>query len=196
MALFDFSSLLSTVRAVFRRAGNGVYIIHQVMYEGMQLVDTMNEQIATARDILTCPGYMLDDHWGPFIDVPRNAMSNDQYRQAILIRMLALRTAGTSTQLMYIVRKVVGVGPVIKFSPFYPKAWTITVLGADPALMQLIAPLLGGLATAGENGVVLAVDDPVWAPISVHGPVVEGGWFSSVHGLVVDAAGMAHAIQL
>lgn len=196
MALFDFSSLLSTVRAAFRRAGNGVYVIHQVFYEGMQLVDTMNEQIATARDILTCPGYLLDQHWGPLIDVPRNAMSDEQYRQAILIRMLALRTAGTSTQLMYIIRKVVGGKPTIKFSPFYPKAWVITVLEADPVLLQLIAPLLGGLATAGENGVALAVDPIVWAPISVHGPVQQGGWFSSVHGPVDKAAGMAHAIQL
>ena len=51
MALFDFSSLLSTVRAAFREVGNGVYVIQQVLYEGLQLVDTMNEQVATRRDV-------------------------------------------------------------------------------------------------------------------------------------------------
>ncbi|WAS91942.1 hypothetical protein [Nannocystis punicea] len=83
--------------------------------------------------------------------MPRNAMGDEQYRQAILTRMLALRTAGTSTQLMYIVRKVVGGKPTIKFSPFYPKAWVITVLEAEPALLQLIAPLLGRAGPAGDG---------------------------------------------
>lgn len=196
MALFDFSSLLSTVRAVFRRVGNGVYITHQVLYEGLQLADTMNEQIATKRDINSCPGFYLDTHFGPFVDVQRNAMADEQYRLAVLIRMLGLRTAGATNQLLYIARYIMGPGPTIKFEAYYPKAWVITVLGGDPEKFAMAAPLMDGLATAGENGVMLAVDSPVWAPSSVYGPVTAGGWFSSVYGVVKEPAGMAHAIKL
>lgn len=198
MALFDFSTLLSTVRAVFREVGNGVYVIQQVAYEALQLADTMNEQVSTARDVLTSPGYRLDDHWGPFVDVQRNAMEDDQFRLAILIRMLGLRTAGATNQLLYIARYIMGPGPSIKFEAFYPKAWVITVLGGDPEKFALAAPLMDGLATAGENGIMLAVDPIVWAPVSAHGPVDPAGmgWFSSVYGPVDDAAGMAHAIKL
>lgn len=198
MALFEFSSLLSTVRAVFRRAGNGVYIIQQVFYEGLQLVDQVNETVATKRSVVDCPGFYLDDHFGPFVDVQRNAMGDDQYRLAIMIRMLALRTAGTTNQLLYLTRYIMGPEPDIKFEAFYPKAWVITVLGGDPKKFELAAPLMDGLATAGENGVMLAVDPIVWAPNSVHGPVTQAGmgWFSSVYGPVDSPAGMAHAIKL
>lgn len=196
MALFDFSSLLKTVRAVFREAGNGVYVIQQVAYEALQLADTMNEQVSTARDVLTSPGYRLDDHWGPFVDVQRNAMEDDQFRLAILIRMLGLRTAGATNQLLYIARYIMGPDAEISFEAFYPKAWVIKVLYGEPAKFALVAPLMDGLATAGENGVMLQVDHPVWAPVSVYGPVEPGGWFSSVYGPVDDAAGMAHAIKL
>lgn len=198
MALFEYSSLLSTVRAVFRRAGNGVYVIQQTFYDGLQLVDAMLEQVATKRNVVDCPGYYLDSHFGPLVDVQRNAMHDDQYRLAVLIRMLALRTAGATNQLLYITRYIMGPGPIIKFKAYYPKAWVITVLGGDPVKFALAAPLMDGLATAGENGVILAVDPLVWAPNSVHGPVNPAGmgWFSSVYGPVVDAAGMAHAIPL
>jgi len=195
--LFNFRSLLSTVRAVFRTVGNGVYIIHETAYEGLQLVDGMLEEVSTKRDILTCPGYYLDDHFGPLVDVRREAMLDDQYRLAILIRMLAIRTAGAQNQLLKIARYILGPGPTITFEPFYPKAWVIKVLGGDPEKFALIAPLLVGLATAGENGIMLQVDpELVWAPSSTYGAVEEGGWFSSTYGDVEGAAGMAHAIQL
>lgn len=194
--LFNFSSLLSTVRAVFRRAGNGVYIIHQVVYEGLQLVDAMLEEVSTKRGILDCPGFYLDEHFGPLVDVRRESMEDEQYRIAILIRMLALRTAGATNQLLYIARYILGAGPTITFEAFYPKAWVIKVQGGDPAKFALVAPLLVGLATAGENGIMLQVDALVWAPSSTYGPVVDGGWFSSTYGAVNNPAGMAHAITL
>lgn len=199
--------LMQAVLTLYRRVEPNVMAeTYRAMY---RLADAFSqaveEFITTSYPLATAPGWVLDQHWGPKFNVPRNGLSDSDYRLYIQAQILLILSAGHPDEVLRIIRLLLPTATSILFTPFYPKAWHVEILGVDLATAEPVlrflstapSPQGGGFATAGENGIAVSSDAEVLSFSSTHGAVTIAGFFSSVYGASGGVeAGYAHATQI
>jgi hypothetical protein len=178
----------------------------------MQFLDAcaeaLVEYIETDWPLVTAAGWVLDDHWGPYHDLQRNGMTDTDYRLYIRAKRLLNRSWGSADQALTIFRLLLPTS-TLSFTPWYPKAWDITITGVDMAtaapavnfMRKKPSPQGGGFSVCGDNGTAIIVDPECFNYSSVYGVIgvdyVVTGWFGSVYGVGGGAqAGYAHVAAI
>lgn len=177
----------------------------QLLQAGAEALTEMSE---TSWPLATASGWVLDRHWGPYHDMQRNGADDDTFRIYIRAKRLLNRSWGAADQALEIFHLLLPKAD-LSWTPFYPKAWTVTITGVTMAeAAQAVAfmakkpsPLGGGFSVCGDNGTATIVDAQVFSYSSVYGvPGVDWfvtGFFGSVYGAGGGAqAGYAHVAQI
>lgn len=170
--------------------------------------EALVEYIETDWPLATAAGWVLDDHWGPYHNLQRNGLSDTDYRLFIRAKRLLNRSWGAADQALTIFRLLLPTS-TLAFTPWYPKAWTITITGvsmavAAPAVNFMTkkpSPQGGGFSVCGDNGTAVIVDPECFNYSSVYGVIgvdyLVTGWFSSVYGAGGGVqAGYAHVAAI
>ncbi len=184
-------------------------ILNLAIVVGYQVLDAvgqaLQEQMEVSWPLATASSWVLDQHWGPFHNLQRNGLSDDDYRLYNRAKRLLIRSWGAADQAIEIFQLLLPTA-TITWTPAYPKAWTITITGvsmaeaAGPVLFMTKqpSPAGGGFSVCGDNGLAVIADAEVFSYSSIHGPVPgSDGWYSSVHGKTGDVeAGWAHVANI
>ena len=168
------------------------------------LGQALYEQSETSWPLATASGWVLDEHWGPYHDIKRNGMHDDEYRLYIRAKRLLNRSWGSADQALEIFRLLLPTA-TLSFTPAYPKAWTINIGGVDMGTAAMAvnfmtkkpSPLGGGFSVCGDNGMAIIADALCLNYSSIYGTMGVDydvtGWYGSVYGAGGGAqAGWAH----
>lgn len=184
-------------------------IINLLVVLSYQFLDASGEALeefsSTSWPLDTASGWVLDQHWGPYHNLQRNGQSDADYRLYIHAKRLLNRSWGAADQALGIFQLLLPAA-TLTFTPFYPKAWTITITGvtmaaAAPAILFMTkrpSPLGGGFSVCGDNGIAVITDPECFNYSSVYGVMGVDyqvtGFFGSVYGPGGGVqAGYAHA---
>lgn len=187
-------------------------ILNLVQVLPLQFLDTlaaaMIEYAEVDWPLQTASTWILDEHWGPYHDLQRNGLSDNDYRIFIRAKRLLNRSWGAADQALAIFRLLLPTAG-LAFSPFYPKAWTVNITGVDmataaPALAFMEkkpSPAGGGFSVCGDNGQAIVSDAECFNYSSVYGVLgvdyLVTGWFGSVYGVGGGVqAGYAHVAAI
>ena len=203
----DYQRYLDGVKTLLRRSTvNTIRFWVQVLTEtatagGESLGDFMD----TGYPAQTASGWVLDEHWGPLMNLQRNGLGDTAFRQYILAKRRLNVATGNVDGLLVILRELLPTASAITWTPFYPKQWTVEIAGVPLAdagaalefLRKKESPSGGGYSVCGDLGVGIAFDAVVMSFDSVHGATTVTGSFSSIHGASGSAeAGWAHAVPI
>lgn len=166
--------------------------------------DALEEYSSTSWPLATASGWVLDQHWGPYHDLERNGMTDADYRLYIHAKRRLNKSWGSADQALDIFGLLLPTA-TLTFTPFYPKAWVVTITSVDMAtsapavkfMTKKPSPQGGGFSVAGDNGLAVIVDPVALNYSSVYGVIgvdyVVTGWYGSVYGVGGGAqAGHAH----
>lgn len=202
--------LLPLVPTILRRKATNILNLTIGQYDaGMDAVaEALYQFIMEKWPLEFATGWLLDEHWGPYTNVQRNGGDDTQFRLFIRAKRLLNRSWGAADQALVIFQLLLPTA-TLTFTPAYPKAWTISILGVDMAeAAQAIAfmtkkpsPQGGGFSVAGDNGFALIVDAKAFNFNSVYGTegvdYIVTGWYSSIYGASGgEEAGWAHVAQI
>jgi hypothetical protein len=159
-------------------------------------------------DIDNAPGWLLDQHWGPYHNLQRNGLHDDEFKLFIHAKRLLNKSWGSADQAIGIFQLLLPTAD-ISFTYFPPKAWVINITDVpmgDTALALAFmqkkpSPQGGGFSVCGDNGMAVVVDKNAFNYSSVYGTVnvdyVVTGWYGSVYGPGGgDQAGFAHVAAI
>ena len=180
-------------------------ILNLAVVLGYKVQDALAEAVVEMMEVgwplNTASGWVLDEHWGPYVNQYRNGQSDTDYRLYIRAKRILNRTWGAADQALDLFQLLLP-GATLTWTPWYPKAWTIDITGVDmataaPAVLfmtKLPSPLGGGFSVCGDNGQAVISDPIVFSYSSVYEMSnMSVGWYSSVYGASGGAeAGWAH----
>lgn len=208
MPVFEgYSRYLDAVKTLLRRSEtNKVRTWVQWLTEGATAAgQALSEFVDTSYPAQTASGWILDDHWGPLMNLQRNGLSDADFRLYVLAKRRLNRATGNVNGLLVMLRELLPGASAIEWTAFYPKEWTVQISGVPLATAGLVlefirkkaSPLGGGYSVAGDNGIGIAFDPIVMSFSSTAGAVVITGSWSSVYGASGSAeAGWAHAVPI
>jgi hypothetical protein len=199
--------LLDKVPTILRKkADNVLFLWHQILYEGADKnAEALDEYITTSWPLNTASGWVLDQHWGPMHNIPRNGMDDATYRLYIHAKRMLNASWGAADQGLKILRFLLGPVPTLTFTFFGNKHWEIAIGGIDMADAALAlefmrkrpSPQGGGFSVAGDNGWGKTWDANVMTFSSLNGPVPITGSWSSLQGPSGGLeAGWAHIVNI
>lgn len=205
MAIFrsyveDLIPLLPTIWR--KKADNILRLTLQVYYGAQDAVAQALEEYIDAWPIDTAAGWVLDDHWLPYHNLPRNGLTDAQARVFIHAKRLLNKSWGSGEQALQIFRVLLPPAAAMTFSYLAPKSWTVNITGVTLAetakaitfMTKKPSPEGGGFSVCGDNGVAVVSDLEVFSYSSVHGAVTVAGFYGSVYGAGGGVqAGFAHA---
>ena len=202
-----YSDLVPTI--LRRKAKNVLNLALQQFFAAQDAVaEALDEYIEGGWPLPTARGWVLDQHWGPYLNLQRNGQNDTIFRLFLRAKRLLNRSWGSADQALEIFELLLPTA-TLTFVPQYPKQWIVNISGVDmaqaaPALAFMEkkpSPLGGGFSVCGDNGFALVADANVMSFSSVYG--TEGveytvtGSFSSVYGPSgADEAGWAHVQQI
>lgn len=202
-----YSDLVPTI--LRRKAKNVLNLALQQFFAAQDAVaEALDEYIEGGWPLPTARGWVLDQHWGPYLNLQRNGNTDAEYRVYLRAKKLLNRSWGAADQALQIFQLILPTA-TLTFTPAYPKHWLVNIFGVDLAeagkaiefMRKYPSPLGGGFSVCGDNGFAVASDAKVFSYSSVYG--TEGveydvtGWFSSVYGDPgSDTAGWAHLAQI
>ncbi len=180
-------------------------ILNLAVVLGYKVQDVLAEAVVEMMEVgwplATASGWVLDEHWGPYVNQYRNGQSDDDYRLYIRAKRILNRTWGAADQALDLFKLLLPAATVT-WTPSYPKAWTININGVDmatayPAVLfmtKLPSPQGGGFSVCGDNGQAVITDPIVFSYSSLYEMSnMSVGWYSSVYGASGGAeAGWAH----
>lgn len=98
--------LTQTIQTLYRAVENNV--MAALYQSGLELSDdiaeALVEYVETSYPLQTASGWVLDDHWGPKFNVPRNGLSDADYRLYIQAQALLILSAGRPDEILNILR--------------------------------------------------------------------------------------------
>lgn len=199
-----------TLPTIMRRMATNVLNITFQQYNVAldAVAESLVQFLDTSYPLLTASGWMLDEHWGPYVNVNRNGGSDDQYRLFIRAKRLLNREWGAADQALTLFALLIPAA-TLSITIQYPKSWTINIGGVPIAdTLEAIAfmakkpsPFGGGFSVCGDNGLATAVDAEAFNYGSVYGVMGVDyqvtGWFTSIYGDPGSAvAGYAHVAEI
>jgi hypothetical protein len=198
---------LPTLYRKFRK--NALRLLYETTGEGLDVVaGALSEFGEVSWPLATASGWVLDQHWGPYLNLKRGGLSDPAYRIYLQAKVLLNSSWGSADQALVIFSRLLP-GADLQFDYFPPKAWTITITGVDMAtaapavafMTKRPSPEGGGFSVAGDNGMAIIVDPQVLSYGSVYGAVgidyQVTGWYGSVYGAGGGAqAGHAHVAAI
>lgn len=172
------------------------------------LAEAVKQMDETDYPLPTAAAWVLDQHWGPMHNVQRNGATDARFRVFVQAKRLLNASWGAADQVLDILFLLLPAAGTV-FTTYYPKAWTIQLLGVDMAqaaevlafLSKKPSPLGGGFSVCGDNGFAIVIDPECFNYSSVYGVIgvdyVVTGWFGSVYGPGGGVqAGYAHVAQI
>lgn len=192
-----------------KKADNVVNLMWLVSNQGMDAVaEALTEFITVSYPLTTASGWMLDEHWGPYVNVQRNGLTDEEFRLYIRAKRLLNRSWGAVDQALNLFQLFLPTAN-LEWVPSYPKAWTIYITGVDMGQAALAlafmekkpSPEGGGFSVCGDNGFAHIYDEKCFNYKSEYGTIgvdyVVTGWFTSEYGDPGSAtAGYAHVVQI
>jgi hypothetical protein len=188
-----------------RKSSNVLNLCHRANAEINDAIAEALEQYIAAWNIDDAPGWLLDEHWGPYHNIQRNGLSDADFKRFIHAKRLLNKSWGTGDQALRIFGVLLPTA-VLSFDYFPPKSWVVNINGVSMADADLAvkfmtkkpSPQGGGFSVAGDNGIAIIVDPFAFNYGSVYGVMGVDyqvtGWFTSVYGDPGSAvAGYAHA---
>lgn len=186
--------LLPKVPTVLRRkATNIINLSIRAMCEVEDAIAEALQDYVDNWTIDNAPGWLLDQHWGPYHNIQRNGLSDADFRVFIHAKRLLNKSWGTADQALEIFGVLLPTAD-LSFTYFPPKAWVVNITGvsmADAAMAIAFmtkkpSPNGGGFSVAGDNGMANIVDPEALNYGSVYGTVgvdyLVTGWYGSVYG--------------
>lgn len=89
----------------------------------------LEEYVEQSYPLDTASTWVLDQHWGPKFNVPRNGLNDADYRLFIKAQALLIVSAGRPDEILTILRLLLPTALPMLFTPLYPKAWIINIDG-------------------------------------------------------------------
>ena len=131
----------------------------QVFGESFCDVERQASQINVFRYVLTAEGVQLDEI-GYLVQRPRNGLTDDDYRLAIIAEAASLVTSSTVPEILSIVDVLVGGDPgvLVDFQPKYPAAWILCVVPITPVFFDLLVDILSDVPAAGVAALLCTWD--------------------------------------
>ena len=205
-----FGEMFPLVPTVLRRtAANILNLQQEVLAKANDAIaEALSQYIETSWPLATASTWLLDEHWGPSVDLKRNGLNDADYRLFIRAKRLLNRSWGAADQALQLFHLLLPTAG-LAWNYFPPKAWTVNITGvsmatAAPAILfmtKLPSPGGRGFSVAGDNGIAIVADAEAFNYSSVYGVIgvdyLVTGWFGSVHGAGGGTqAGYAHAAQI
>lgn len=163
-----------------------------LLTDGLNLLEEVRDAVVDLS-IATATGVYLD-LYGRIVGLTRGAMTDAEYRPAIIVEALSLFGSGEPAHIHRLVRMLVGDLGDIEIVEYDPLAFVLFIPGLSPTVTKLISALLPDVPALTVLGYVVTWEASVVNFASVHGPADVTGWFGSVHGPAADEAGWAHAV--
>lgn len=203
-----------SLRSTYRKTATNAIRAYQTLQSQLAqaISDAYEEYLEEYYPLAVAPAWILNPHWGPKFDVPRNGLSDAEYRLYIQGQALLIESAGERDPILNIILLLLP-GASVEFNEFFPKAWTVTITGLPLATILPVVNFLRrnppvdgarktpakGYATAGEQGLILAVDPVVltYDSVSLGGVPIAAG-FGTANPVVVPTptAGWAHVAEI
>lgn len=206
-AFFDYARYTGAVKTALRqRAANSIPSWVKVLTEvATAQGQALSEFFDTSYPVQTASGWVLDQHWGPSLNLLRNGLTDVQFRLYCLVKRRLNRSWGNVDGVLVILRELLPAATSITWNLWSTKTWEVVVAGvplADSALaFEFIrkrpSPEGGGYSVGGDNAFAIGFDALVMTFSSTHGVVAVPASFSSTHGPSGSGeAGWAHAVPI
>ena len=206
-AFTDYARYLGAVKTALRqRAANAVPSWVKVLTDvATAQGQALSEFFDDSYPVQTASGWVLDQHWGPSLNLLRNGLTDVQFRLYCLVKRRLNRSWGNVDGVLVILRELLPAATSITWTLWSTKTWEVVVAGvplADSALaFEFIrkrpSPEGGGYSVGGDNAFAVGFDAMVMTFSSTHGVVVVPASWSSTHGPSGSGeAGWAHAVPI
>lgn len=202
--------LVEKLPTVYKKIRNNVVrLLYETTGEGLDTVARALQAYGdTSWPLATASAWVLDQHWGPYLNVARGGLSDADFRLYLRAKKLLNRSWGAADQALTILQMLLPAAD-LQFNYWPAKAWEIVITGVDmatagPALAFMRknpSPQGGGFSVAGDNGYATIIDPETFNYGSVYGVMGVDyqvtGWFGSVYGAGGGVqAGYAHVAPI